>query len=113
MTVFTGTGGCSRCHMIRGQGGVLGPDLSSIGAQLNLKQLHETLTQERPIPNGYRPVIVTTLEGESVSGVARNSDAFSLQLLDEKADCIFSIPKNFVPSSTRSTHSCPIISTRC
>src|ERR1700704_5152559 len=45
---FTGAGKCSGCHMIRGQGGVLGPDLSSIGAQLNLKKLQETLTKERP-----------------------------------------------------------------
>jgi cytochrome c oxidase cbb3-type subunit 3 len=84
MTVFTGVGNCSRCHMIRGQGGVLGPDLSSIGAELNLKKLNEALTKERPVPNGYRPVTVTTLKGEKFSGVARNSDAFSLQLLDEK-----------------------------
>jgi putative heme-binding domain-containing protein len=83
MTVFTSTGGCSGCHMIRGQGGVLGPDLSSIGAQLSLKKLHETLTKERPVPNGYRPATVTTLQGETVSGVVRNSDAFSLQLLDK------------------------------
>lgn len=82
MAVFTGAGGCSGCHMIRGQGGVLGPDLSSIGAQLSLKKLQEALTKERPIPNGYRPATVTTLEGLTVSGVVRNSDAFSLQLLD-------------------------------
>lgn len=84
MTVFTGPGGCVRCHMIRGQGGVLGPDLSSIGAQLSLKKLQESLTTERPAPNSYRPVTVTTLNGDKVSGVARNSDAFSIQLLDEK-----------------------------
>src|ERR1051325_2870132 len=50
MAVFRGSGGCVRCHMIRGQGGVLGPDLSSIGAQLSLKKLEESLTQESPIP---------------------------------------------------------------
>jgi cytochrome c oxidase cbb3-type subunit 3 len=84
MAVFTGKGGCVRCHMIRGQGGVLGPDLSSIGAQVSLKKLQESLTQDGPVPNGYRSVTVTTLKGETISGVARNSDAFSIQLLDEK-----------------------------
>lgn len=83
MAVFTGAGGCSRCHMIRGQGGVLGPDLSSIGAQLSLKKLQDSLTTERPIPSGYRPVVVKTRAGEVVSGVARNSDAFSIQVLDK------------------------------
>jgi putative heme-binding domain-containing protein len=83
MTVFTGAGGCVRCHMIRGQGGVLGPDLSSVGARLSLKKLQESLTKERPVPNGYRPVTVTTLKGEKFTGVARNSDAFSLQMLEE------------------------------
>jgi len=82
MAVFTGTGGCVSCHMIRGQGGTIGPDLSSIGAQVSLKKLQDSLTKERPIPNGYRPVSVTTLKGETIQGVARNSDAFSIQLLD-------------------------------
>lgn len=82
MAVFTGPGGCSNCHMIRGQGGTLGPDLSSIGAQVSLKKLQDSLSKERPIPNGYRPVSVTTLQGETVKGVARNSDAFSIQILD-------------------------------
>ncbi|MFN0107086.1 MAG: c-type cytochrome [Bryobacteraceae bacterium] len=84
MLVFRGEGGCVKCHMIRGQGGLLGPDLSSIGAQLPLKKLHETLTKPRPIPNGFRPVSVTTLRGAAISGVARNADRFSLQILDDK-----------------------------
>ncbi len=83
MKVFTGAGGCSRCHMIRGRGGLIGPDLSSVGAQLSLNKLEEVLTKEGPIPPGYRPLTVTTRSGKTISGVARNSDAFSIQLLDE------------------------------
>lgn len=74
--------GCPQCHMIRGQGGTLGPDLSSIGAQVTLKHLVESLTQEQPIPIGYRPVKVTARSGEVVEGVAKNEDEFSIQILD-------------------------------
>ena len=84
MEVFNGAGGCVKCHMIRGQGGVIGPDLSSIGAQRNLNALRDALTKERPIPNGYRPVTVTTAEGGRIAGIARNRDAFSVQVLDEQ-----------------------------
>ncbi|MEJ7606248.1 MAG: c-type cytochrome [Bryobacteraceae bacterium] len=82
--VFNGKGGCIGCHMIRGQGGTLGPDLSSIGAQVTLQKLQDALTKAGPVPFGYRPVVVTTLKGEVVRGVARNEDAFSIQVLDEK-----------------------------
>jgi putative heme-binding domain-containing protein len=80
--VFNGKGGCRRCHMIRGQGGIVGPDLSSIGARMTLKKLHETLTHDGPIASGYRPATVTTLDANTISGVVRNSDTFSIQLLD-------------------------------
>jgi cytochrome c oxidase cbb3-type subunit 3 len=80
--VFQGKGGCQQCHMIRGQGGTIGPDLSSIGAEVTLKHLLEALTQERAIPNGYRPVRVIAQNGEVVEGVAKNEDEFSIQILD-------------------------------
>jgi len=80
--LFQGKGRCQQCHMIRGQGGTIGPDLSSIGAQVTLKHLVESLTQEQPIPTGYRPVKVITQNGEAVEGVAKNEDEFSIQILD-------------------------------
>ena len=40
---FFGKGQCGSCHMVAGRGGVNGPDLSSIGRQLTLRQLDQAL----------------------------------------------------------------------
>ena len=84
MRVFTGAAGCSGCHMIRGQGGKFGPDLSSAGAQLTLQKLRDSLTTEVPMSPGFRPVKATTKASTVIDGVVRNEDAFSLQILDRK-----------------------------
>jgi cytochrome c oxidase cbb3-type subunit III len=80
--VFSGKGECLKCHMLLGKGGIIGPDLSNIGAQMTLQHLRESLTQARPIPIGYRPVKVVTRSGEAVEGIAKNEDGFSIQILD-------------------------------
>ena len=82
LAVFTGKGGCMKCHMLNGRGGTIGPDLSNVGAQVTLKHLQESLTRERPIPADYRPIKVVTREGQTVEGIAKNEDAFSIQILD-------------------------------
>ena len=84
MRIFDGKGGCRKCHMIRGQGGIMGPDLSSIGAELTLSRLRDSLTKAVPIRPGFQPVRVTTLTGELVRGIAKNEDGFSIEILDEK-----------------------------
>jgi PQQ-dependent dehydrogenase (methanol/ethanol family) len=40
---FFGEGGCGGCHMVRGRGGVNGPDLSGIGARATLKEINTWL----------------------------------------------------------------------
>jgi putative heme-binding domain-containing protein len=80
--VFSGKGGCSKCHMLDGQGGMAGPDLSNIGGQITLKRMKEALTVGGPIPVGYQPVKVVTLKGQMIEGIAKNRDDFSIQLLD-------------------------------
>jgi len=80
--VFSGKGGCAKCHMLDGKGGTIGPDLSNIGAQITLKRLKESLSEEGEIPRGYLPIKVVTKKGEQVEGVAKNIDGFSVQVLD-------------------------------
>jgi cytochrome c oxidase cbb3-type subunit 3 len=77
------TGGCVDCHMVRGRGGLLGPDLSNIGGERSLADLRHALTSPKPnIPRGYQPVRLTTMSGDRVDGIVRNEDNFSLQVMD-------------------------------
>ena len=80
--VFTGKGECLKCHELNGKGGTIGPDLSNIGAQVTLKRLRESLSVDGPIPAGYQPIKVVTLQGQMIEGIAKNQDGFSIQLLD-------------------------------
>jgi putative heme-binding domain-containing protein len=83
-TVFLGKGGCSTCHMVNGRGGLVGPDLSNIGAERSLRYLSEALTTPRPhIPAGYQPVELVTTAGERLRGTLKNEHNFSLQILDQ------------------------------
>jgi putative heme-binding domain-containing protein len=81
--VFWNKGQCGSCHMIRGRGGLPGPDLSNIAAERTLQYIRDSLTKPRqPIPAGYQPVEVLTKEGQRLSGIAKNDNNFSIQLLD-------------------------------
>jgi len=61
----------------------MGPDLSNLAAQQNLQYIRDSLTKPRVrIPVGYQPVEVVTKDGHRLSGIAKNDNNFSLQLLD-------------------------------
>jgi cytochrome c oxidase cbb3-type subunit 3 len=75
--------GCAGCHSIKGEGGVIGPDLATIGSQRSAAYLRESL--ENPsaaVPDGYLMVKALTKGGETVTGARLNEDSFSIQILD-------------------------------
>jgi PQQ-dependent dehydrogenase (methanol/ethanol family) len=93
---FTGKGNCTSCHMVRGRGGVLGPDLSNIGRDRTPAQIEAALRDPgaTPAPTAgtsgrsrrgaapsYRAVTVVLRDGTTIRGVAKNESAFDLQLL--------------------------------
>ena len=82
-TVYYGKGGCTKCHMIRGEGGYLGPDLTNIGLTANMTALREALLEpNKRFTEGFRPVLVTLKSGKAIRGVAKNNSNYSIQVLD-------------------------------
>lgn len=74
---------CVRCHWIGGQGGRLGPDLTSVGWRRSATHLRASiLDPDDDIDAGYRQVTVRVRGGGGGQGILLNEDAFSIQLLD-------------------------------
>jgi len=80
---FFGEGKCSGCHMIMGEGGYPGPDLSNIGAERTVHQLRESIAKPSArIGDGYRGATATLRGGRVVRGVAKNFNNYSVQIVD-------------------------------
>jgi putative heme-binding domain-containing protein len=72
---------CAGCHQVRGQGGALGPDLTTIGATRSREAL--TIALREPsvtVALGFRAAKFRA-GGELVEGVVKGEDAFSLQVV--------------------------------
>ena len=86
--------GCASCHIIRGQGGSLGPPLTDIGWLRGAQYLRQAVAEPGaalprgtlPIPSRgyleYLPVQVTARDGRVVRGLRLNEDVFTIQLRD-------------------------------
>ena len=94
--IFFGSGICSQCHMVNGKGGRLGPDLSRIGAARHPQHLAESIRDPKKevtvrsilmeVTFGYQTVSVVTKGGRRITGVRRNEDSFSIQLMDQREE---------------------------
>ena len=84
MKLFSGKGGCSRCHMVRGKGGCFGPDLSSVGSLRSPAHLRASI--QRPsedIDPAYWSVEAVDQNGVAYSGVRLNEDSYSIQIMEQ------------------------------
>ena len=76
---------CAACHIVQGQGGSLGPDLTMVGARRSASYLREKLTEPgRAAPEGFLIVSVITADGRRIRGLRANEDSFTIQLRDSE-----------------------------
>ena len=94
--IYTTKGGCAQCHMIRGKGGVFGPDLSDVGRRRSASYLRTSVVDpsadvpkssaawrsDVPLPENFLYVRVVTRDGQEFSGIRVNEDTFSIQIRD-------------------------------
>ena len=86
--------GCVSCHIISGNGGSLGPELTNIGWIRGADYLRQAVLEPAarlpqgnlPIPargyNEYLPVTVVLRDGAEVRGIRLNEDVFTIQIRD-------------------------------
>ncbi len=78
---FFGKGGCAECHMARGRGKAVGPDLSNAGHELTLSEIRQALRDPASrITPGYEMVAVELRDGRTVRGFARGRTNFDIQI---------------------------------
>jgi putative heme-binding domain-containing protein len=81
--LFVGKGGCTKCHMIRGEGGSLGPDLTHIGSQRAPNHLRTSILQpDEEISAEFWAVDASDKGGKTYSGIRLNEDTYTIQILD-------------------------------
>ncbi len=89
---------CTTCHAIGESGGVLGPNLVSIGASAPVDYLIESLLEpSKKIKEGYHMVIISKKDGGVISGGLINDGAEELTIRDP-ANQIIKVAKSGIAS---------------
>ena len=99
--LFTGKGNCTSCHMVGGDGGRLGPDLSTVGNRRDPDELHTDLTDpnEEVAPRWWT-MRVTRENGSVVEGLRMSEDTFTIRIMDDN-ESLWSFSKGQIRSFER------------
>jgi cytochrome c oxidase cbb3-type subunit 3 len=103
--LFEGRGGCSDCHLARGDGPNAAPNLADIGLIRLPSEIRNTILEPtkflRPI---NRAVRIVTHDGMSYRGRRLNEDSFSILLIDHEHGLV-AVPKDRVREYEKSATS--------
>ncbi len=74
---------CVKCHSVGGQGGTVGPELSSVGAKYPKDEvIQSVLYPSAKISSGYEPVVVALADGKVMTGIIKGETADAIELDD-------------------------------
>ena len=87
---------CVKCHVVGGQGGAIGPDLSGIAAKYPRDEvINSILYPSARIFPGYETAVVAVADGRILTGLVKTDNADGLEIQDAEGK-ITRIPKNDV-----------------
>jgi cytochrome c oxidase cbb3-type subunit III len=83
-TIFENKGACRTCHRVKGNGSLLGPDLSDIGMIRRAVEIEKSLsTPDSSMQPQNRSARLVTKNGTTVTGRILNQDTFTVELVDD------------------------------
>ncbi len=75
--------GCGGCHLVQGEGGLRGPDLTAIGSERSADYLRESIVDpDAKVLPEYWVAKVALNGGPTYSGFVMNEDTYQVQLMD-------------------------------
>ena len=82
--IFTGKANCIKCHSYATRGGMLGPALDGVSKRLTPELLREAVADpSKTIATGFETKVVETKDGATITGLFRNENQQSFQLLSD------------------------------
>ena len=79
--IFFGKARCSDCHMVNGEGGFIGSELSFYGADAKPDQMRAViLDPDKNLPTEKKAITVVTNSGQKLTGMLKVNDNFSLSI---------------------------------
>lgn len=104
-SLFTGKAGCAQCHMVKGSGGFLGPDLSAYASGIAPEEIHRDITDpDRRLQPNYEVVDLVLANGTALSGTLRAEDNFALTIQSD-GGAFRSFQKSSLKSLRHTAHS--------
>ncbi len=92
---------CATCHMIRGDGGRTGPDLSTVGSRLDPDEIATSLTDpDAEVAPRWWTMRITRADGSRLEGLRMNEDTFTVRIMDDDEN-LWSFMKSELRSSER------------
>jgi len=76
---------CAKCHIVRGKGGKVGPELSFVGTSRTREFLLESILDPKAVITvGYTSVLILTKNGKFLTGIKVNEDEQSLDIMNKE-----------------------------
>lgn len=74
---------CSTCHMVRGEGGRTGPDLSTVGSRLDPDEIATSLSDpDAEVAPRWWTMRINRADGSTIEGLRMNEDTFTVRIMD-------------------------------
>jgi len=77
------TSACTSCHKVAGQGGMVGPELTTVAKCLSPEEIVESLLwPDRQVKPEYRGFAITTADGRGLLGIIKEDTSEAVVLVD-------------------------------
>lgn len=80
-----GVANCAKCHLVKGQGEAVGPDLSFVGTSRTREfLLGSILDPSAVITSGYKTIMILTKDRKFITGIKKNEDESGFDIVDKE-----------------------------